>query len=119
MSTKRKRNHQRGILAEYLACALLMLKGYRLVAMRYKTPVGEIDLIMRRGGILAIIEVKARADHATAAAAIHAHNQSRVIRASQVFLVSHPEYASMQVRFDAVLVAWYKLPRHYVHAFTG
>lgn len=119
MKSKRRRNHQRGILAEYLACAFLVLKGYRLVAMRYKTPVGEVDLIMRRGGTLAIIEVKARADHASAATAIHHDNQSRVIRASQYFLVSHPEYAQMQVRFDAVLVAWYRLPRHYTHAFTG
>lgn len=119
MKSKRRRSHQRGILAEYLACAFLVLKGYRLVAMRYKTPVGEVDLIMRRGGTLAIIEVKARADHASAATAIHHDNQSRVIRASQYFLVSHPEYTQMQVRFDAVLVAWYRLPRHCTHAFTG
>lgn len=114
----RVRNHQRGVMAEYAAMLWLYLKGYRLVTMRYKTPVGEIDLIMRRARTLAIIEVKARKNHRDAAVAIHAQNQSRVIRASQYFLVNHPAYQDYQVRFDAVLIAWYKWPRHVPHAFT-
>ena len=113
----RQRNHRRGLRAEYAALALLMLKGYRLVAMRYKTPVGEIDLIVRRGQYLVCVEVKARPTHAAAAEAIHTTNQSRVVAAAQSFLAKHPAYAYMQVRFDAVLVAWYRLPHHLVHAF--
>lgn len=117
MSPRRRRSYQRGILAEYVACAWLILKGYRLVAMRYKTPVGEIDLVMRRGKTLAILEVKARKQLADAALAIHHENQSRVMRATQYFSVSEPRYAHLQVRFDAVLIAWYKWPRHVPHAF--
>jgi putative endonuclease len=113
----KRTQHQRGILAEYLALAFLSIKGYRLVALRYKTPVGEIDLVMRRGGTLVFVEVKARAAMADAAAAIHAKNQSRVVRAAQQFLVSHPAYANYQVRFDAVLIAWYRWPKHLVNAF--
>ena len=117
MSNARQRSHRHGILAEYAACAWLMLKGYRLVVMRYKTPVGEIDVVMRRGKTLAMVEVKARKQFEDAAAAIHHENQSRVMRASQYFIVHHPRYAQLQVRFDAVLIAWYRWPRHLPHAF--
>jgi putative endonuclease len=95
-----------------------MAKGYRMLAMRYKTPVGEIDLVMRRGRVLVMVEVKARANYAAAAAAIHMRNQSRVMRAAQYFLIGHPAYANDTVRFDAVLIAWYKWPRHVPHAFS-
>jgi putative endonuclease len=110
-------NHRRGILAEYAALFYLMCKGYRLVTMRYKTKLGEIDLIMRRGKTIAFIEVKARANREDAAHAIHTKNQSRVMQAAQMFLTNHPAYANYQVRFDAVLIAWYKRPHHLVHAF--
>lgn len=110
-------NHRNGILAEYAALIYLTLKGYRLVAMRYKTKLGEIDLIVRRGKTLGFIEVKARATHADAAHAIHAKNQSRVMQAAQMFLIHHPSYQDYEVRFDAMLIAWYRWPRHLVHAF--
>lgn len=118
-SAARVRSHRYGILAEYAAMLWLTLKGYRLVAMRYKTPVGEIDLLMRRGKMLAVVEVKARKNYDDAARAIHMHNQSRVIRASQYFLVQHPHYRDYQVRFDAVLIAWYSWPRHVPHAYVN
>ena len=117
--SQHRTNHRRGVLAEYFALVLLTLKGYRLVAMRYKTPVGEIDLIVRRGKYLVFVEVKARGEQAIAAEAIHAKNQSRVVRASQLFLVNQPAYQHHPVRFDAVLITWYKRPHHLVHAFTG
>lgn len=116
---RNRHNHRAGLLAEYLALCWLSLKGYRLVARRYKTRFGEIDLIMRRGGVLAIIEVKARAETHDAAMAIHAKNQSRVAQAAQHFLSRYPEYTHFQVRFDAVLVAWYKRPHHIPHAFIA
>ena len=104
-------------MAEYAALIFLMLKGYLPIAMRVKTPVGEIDLVMRRGKTLVFVEVKARKQLADAAAAIHATNQSRVVRASQYFLSARPHYQSLQVRFDAMLIAWYKLPHHQPNAF--
>lgn len=115
----RARTHRLGVMAEYAAMLWLTFKGYRLVVMRYKTPVGEIDLVMRRGRTLAIIEVKARKMRGDAAHAITRENQSRVIRASQVFLIHHPAYADYQVRFDALVIAWYSWPRHLPHAFTN
>jgi putative endonuclease len=113
----RTTNHRNGIRAEYAALAYLTLKGYRLVALRYKTKLGEIDLVMRRGRTLAFIEVKARPTHDDAAHAIHTKNQSRVMQAAQMFLIQHPTYQDYEVRFDALLIAWYRWPQHIVHAF--
>jgi putative endonuclease len=87
--------------------------------MRYKTPVGEIDLVMRRGRTLAVVEVKAPAKHEDTAHAIHHPHQARVMRAAQHFSVTHPHYANFQVRFDAGLIAWYSWPKHLSHPFMA
>ena len=118
-TAQRQRSQRHGILAEYLALAFLTLKGYRFVTSRYKTKLGEIDLIVRRGRTLVFVEVKARRTHDIAAYAVHAKNQSRVVQASQLFLMAHPAYQEYQVRFDVVLVAWYSRPHHLVHAFSA
>ena len=115
----KRSNHKNGIFAEYVALLWLTLKGYRLVTMRYKTKLGEIDLIVRRGQTLVFAEVKARANMEDAAAAIHTRNQARVMQAAQLFLRNHPGYVDYQVRFDAVLVTWYKRPQHLAHAFSA
>ena len=116
---KRQRNQRHGIWAEYLALAYLTCKGYRFITSRYKTRLGEIDLIVRRGRTLVFVEVKARAKRDDAAFAVHARNQSRVVRASQLFMATHPVYQSYQVRFDVMLIAWYRKPHHLVHAFES
>jgi putative endonuclease len=115
----RKRSHRSGIAAEYLALALLMGKGYRPLAMRYKTPVGEIDLVVRRGRTLAFVEVKGRREARSAGEAVHGRNQGRVVRAAQYFLVAHPALAACEVRFDVCLVPWYRLPHHIPQAFEA
>lgn len=116
---RRRTSHARGLRAEALAALLLRLKGYRVLKVRYKTPMGEIDLIARRGRTLAIIEVKARAALDDAAEAIHMRNRQRVVRAAQHFLQAHPELAHLTIRFDALLVAWYRWPKHLRHAFDA
>lgn len=113
----RRKSQRAGILAEYLTLALLLAKGYRPLAHRYKTPVGEIDLVVRRGNLLAFVEVKHRRQRDAAAHAVHARNQSRVLRAAQWFLAAHPQLAAYQVRFDVCLVPWYRLPHHIPQAF--
>ena len=118
MTTRRRRNHRRGMLAEFLALIYLTTKAYRLVGWRVKTPVGEIDLILRRGKTLVFVEVKGRASHDDAAQALHPQNQSRVVRAAQYFLAGHLNYATYDMRFDALLIAWYRWPRHIPHAFS-
>lgn len=113
----RATSHQRGLRAEWLAAWFLRLHGYRILATRYRTPVGEIDLIARRGGTLAIVEVKARANHTAAAEAIHIRNRQRVVRAAQHYLQAHPRHAHRTIRFDALLLTWYRWPKHLRHAF--
>jgi putative endonuclease len=115
---ERQRRHRKGLVAEHLAAWHLRLRGWRIVAQRFKTPVGEIDLIARRGKQLAFIEVKARRHRHDAASAIHIKNQQRVVRAAQWFLSAHPKYADYTQRFDACLVPWYSWPQFITHAFS-
>ena len=113
----RRARYRRGLAAEIGALFYLLCKGYWPVTWRYKTPGGEIDLVMRRGRQLLFVEVKARATHDEAAYAVHAKNQSRVVRAAQYFLAAHPTCADCAIRFDVVLIAWYRWPKHLVNAF--
>lgn len=111
------RGYRRGHRAESLAALWLQLKGYRILARRFKTPLGEIDLIARRGKQLIFVEVKGRDNAATAAEAVHGRNQQRVVRAAQWWLTRHGQYIEHEVRFDVVLIAWYRWPHHIPHAF--
>ncbi len=108
-----------GHRAEWLASLYLQLKGYRILARRFKTPVGEIDLIAKRGRTIAFVEVKGRRTRDTAAESIHAQNQARVVRAAQWWLSKHGQYIEHEVRFDVCLIAWYRWPHHIAHAFTA
>ena len=87
----RRRAWRRGRTAEGLAVLLLRLKGWRVLARRYRTPVGEIDIIARRGRTLAFVEVKARDGAATAAEAAARRQRGRIERAARWFLAHHPE----------------------------
>ena len=109
--------YKKGLLAESFAKLYFCLKGYRLLAERFKTPVGEIDLIVKRGRQLAFVEVKLRGTQEEAAEAIHAKNQSRVRRAAELYLQRHPEYTGLEFRFDALVLAPYAWPRHIRNAW--
>ncbi|MBT4905525.1 MAG: YraN family protein [Rhodospirillaceae bacterium] len=111
-TNRRQAAEQRGHRAERRAALLLRFKGFRLIARRYRSPVGEIDIVARRARLLVAVEVKARSDLATAAHAIDKRQQSRIARATDHFLAANPSYAEHRIRFDAILVAPGKLPRH-------
>jgi putative endonuclease len=116
--TKRRRGaHLFGLKAESIAVLLLRLKGYS-VARRYSVSGGEIDLIARRGGSIAFVEVKARADLDDAAGAISATKRRRIARAARVWLSRNPWAAGLTLRGDAVFVAPRRLPRHAASAYT-
>jgi len=108
-----------GLSAESRAAAYLMAKGYRILARRFRTPHGEIDLVARRRGLLAFVEVKARATLDEAAFAVTPRQQLRIINAAQAWLVAHPEHAEFELRFDAILIAPRSLPRHLLAAFDA
>jgi putative endonuclease len=108
-----------GLSAEARAAAMLMAKGYRILAKRFRTPHGEIDLIARKRSLVAFVEVKARASLDEAAYAVTPRQQQRIINAAQAWLMAHPDYAELELRFDAILVAPRSLPRHLVAAFDA
>lgn len=108
-----------GMSAEGKASLYLNAKGYREIARRWKSPVGEIDLIMKRGRLIAFIEVKARGKLDDAAEAVLVRQRRRIVSAAEAWLAAHPEYAGYDMRFDAVLVAPAKLPRHIESAFEA
>ena len=108
-----------GISAESRAAAFLMAKGYRILAKRYRTPHGEIDIVARRRNLIAFVEVKARASYDEAAHAVTPRQQRRIIDAAQGWLVAHPEHAEFELRFDAMLIAPRSLPRHVLTAFDA
>jgi putative endonuclease len=108
-----------GLSAEARAAAYLMAKGYRILAKRFRTPYGEIDIVARRRNLLAFIEVKARASLDEAAYAVTPRQQQRIIDAAQAWLMAHPEHAEFELRFDAMLIAPRHLPRHLLAAFDA
>lgn len=116
-TAKRKAAFHLGVSAESRAALLLAAKGYRTLAKRWKTPVGEIDLVMRRGSLIIFVEVKARGSFDAAAESVLPRQRKRIIAAAEAWLAAHPEHAGYDMRFDAVLVAPGRLPQHIISAF--
>ena len=118
MRTRSRRRAERdGRLAETLAAIWLRLKGYRILARRLKTPVGEIDILARRGAVIAVVEVKVRRDRSAAAQAITPRQWHRLARAAGWVLAHRPEWAGLSLRFDALLLARGRLPQHVADAW--
>ena len=114
----RKEAERGGRRAERLAAWWLRLKGWRILAVRARTPVGEIDLVARRGRILAFIEVKARAGQAEADLALDEFRLRRVARAAEALA---PRYArdGDDIRIDAMFLVPGRLPRHLANVWRG
>jgi putative endonuclease len=111
--TERRRKAWRwGRLAESGAALLLRLKGFRILARGYKVPVGEIDLIARRGRLVLFVEVKARASADAANEALNTRQRRRIERAARWFLAQHPEIAACDLRYDLMLVTPWRWPIH-------
>ena len=113
---RRQTAEKRGRSGERLAAWWLRLKGYRIVARGVRTPVGEIDLVARRGRRLALVEVKRRATLAAAAEAIRPQQQARIARAAEAFLKRRPDLAGLTLGFDGLLLAPGCRPRHLTDA---
>jgi putative endonuclease len=106
-----------GISAESRAAAYLIAKGYRILARRFRTRFGEIDIVARRRNLIAFVEVKARATLDDAAYAVSPQQRQRIIDAAQMWLAGHPDHAQLDCRFDVILIAPRSLPRHLTAAF--
>jgi putative endonuclease len=108
-----------GLSAESRAAAYLIAKGYRIVARRWRSAVGEVDIVARRRNLLAFVEVKARDRLDDAAEAVSERQRRRIAAAAAAWLAEHPEDATSDIRFDAVLVAPGRIPRHIPAAFEA
>ena len=108
-----------GLSAESRAAAYLVAKGYRIVARRWKSSVGEIDIVARRRQLLVFVEVKARERLDDAAESVTPRQQRRIAAAAAVWLAERPDDAQCDIRFDAMLVSPGRLPRHIQAAFDA
>jgi len=108
-----------GLSAESRAAAYLLAKGFRIAARRFKTPVGEVDIVARRRKMLVFAEVKVRASFDEAAEAITARQRRRIVAAARYWLAAHPEDVVSDIRFDVVLVVPGRIPRHIPAAFDA
>lgn len=106
-----------GISAESRAAAFLLVKGYRIVARRWKSPLGEIDIVARRRRVLVFVEVKARATLDDATESVTPRQRRRIAAAAEIWLAQNPDDSIQDIRFDAMLIAPGKLPRHIPAAF--
>ncbi|MDX2205130.1 MAG: YraN family protein [Hyphomicrobiaceae bacterium] len=108
----RQRRYRRGHVSEWIAAAALMARGYRILGRRVRTPLGEIDLIARRGTRIAFVEVKRRRTLAEGEAALSPRGTRRLQRAAEYWLSRRPALAGCDRGFDAVLVLPWRLPVH-------
>lgn len=117
--TDRQLNERRGHRGEFFASFALMLKGYRIVARRYKTRLGEIDLIARRGDLVLVVEVKLRPTLTAAMDAVTRMSEKRIEAAADLWLMRQPDHARLSIRFDMVAVLPRRWPVHIPNIFEG
>jgi Holliday junction resolvase-like predicted endonuclease len=112
----RAEREAKGRRGEWLAAMYLRLKGWRIVARRVKTPRGEIDLVAKRGGTVAFVEVKWRATAKELETAIDVYRLRRVAAAAEASAHRYAKHGE-DIRIDVVLLAPGQFPRHIVNAW--
>ncbi len=110
----RRRAYRFGQFAETLCVWSLRLRGYSVLARRFDARVGELDIVARRGGVLAIVEVKARraGDDGDDGDMLTTHQCSRIERAAEAYVARHRQLAGLDMRFDLMVVRPWRPPRH-------
>lgn len=113
----RRKANLKGHFAEYVAAAYLILKGYRIANLRYKTKSGEIDIIARKRDLAIFIEVKARSDVQKGVDAVSYQSQSRIKNASDLWLAKQKNPHLISQRYDIIVIRPWQLPVHFLDAF--
>ena len=108
-----------GRAAEVFCALWLMLKGYRLLGFRLRTPMGEIDLLVIKGRTIAVVEVKRRTDLASALDAVTFHQRERLRRAAQSIASHRRAFQDADIRLDLIALAPGRWPRHIHDAWRG
>ena len=117
ITVNKRKALRRGRTSEYVAAVFLMLKGYRILALRHRTRLGEIDIIARKGDLAVFVEVKARRGEAVAVDAVSAMAQKRIRAASDLWLARQADQGRLSQRYDIVAIMPGRLPRHFIDAF--
>jgi putative endonuclease len=100
---RRQRAERSGRRAEAIVAWYLRLKLYRVLARRYRTPSGEIDLVVRKGDTIVFVEVKQRAEEGAGLEAVSPAARRRIARAADHWIAAHPGAAGLGWRFDVVV----------------
>lgn len=117
-SQKGREAYYFGYFSEWIAVIYLIFKGYRIVGRNFKNPLGEIDIIAKKGDTLIAIEVKSRHDKNSQIGDVVTERQrKRIINGMRWFLSSNPKFTNFAVRFDVVLVKPFSFPDHLVNAY--
>jgi putative endonuclease len=115
---ERRRHQKAGQWSELAAALYLRAKGYRILARRFKTKSGEIDIIAKRGRCLVFVEVKRRATRAGAEASITGAQEFRIKQAAGDWLARHPAHRELDQRFDLIFIVRGRFPRHIENGLT-
>lgn len=115
---KSRGTYQDGLWAESAAAFIFRLKGYRIIAQRYKTPVGEIDLIVKRGRMVAFVEVKYRRSLREALECLTPSMKGRITNAARHFIAAYPQYGDYDMRFDLLALSGIFSFRHLDNAWS-
>jgi len=113
----KKASYKKGIRAETYAAWFLRFQGFHIAARRFKTRFGEIDLIARRGSLVLIVEVKARATVAEAMEAISLNAEQRIAAAADYWLSQQADHARLCLRFDLIAICPRKFPVQIANCF--
>ena len=119
MTRDRQKAEAKGRMAEMVAITFLRAKGYSLLARRFKSPSGEVDLVMRKGDVTAFIEVKARKSHDEAIISVTDYQARRISGAASHWMAKDAIANNGTCRFDIVAVNSHFLPQHIENAFDG
>jgi putative endonuclease len=109
---ERRRRLRSGRLAEWMAAAALMAKGYLIIGRNVKTRAGEIDIIAVRGRRIAFVEVKRRLTGEAVEAAVGGRQAARIRNAADYWLAHRPHYHEYEQGFDLMLLVPRRWPRH-------
>lgn len=114
----RQRSNRLGRRAEWTAAVWLTVRGYRVLVRGYRVVGGEIDIIARRGAVVAFVEVKARPTFEDALLAVTPSKRRRIEKAASVWLSRNGWAMTHTLRGDVVLAAPGRWPRHIEDVFT-
>jgi len=121
MKKNKIKSYQFGIVAEFIATLFLKIKGYKILKRRYKTFVGEIDIIAKKGTTIIAIEVKARKksvinNGVLIEEVVGITQQKRIKKAIMSFMkFNYKKYQNHNIRFDLIVICPYKIPLHLIN----